>query len=1076
MSTAVDTSVVLGRPSQSVPMGLTRTITSGGGSSIGITTSHSIIHSASSRVFGSSHDRHDHHMKTNPNILKLVTQANQMHDDDHGQVLDILQFSSPEYFCTEGEGYVEIQVDRLGSAKSNASVTYFTKDGSAKAGEKYVAQEGTLVFEAGATEHRLRIPLVEDDNFDSVLEFEVHLQHPLNARLDSYLYKTEITIVDDDAFPTNKYREEIKKGEAAKITPHSLLVEFFKMNFRIKLVRRACYKNIVSDQIGNLKYIWSIILTQYLIDEVLRPKDGSSPPSNAYMQVLIIVSLMMVPHPINWFLGQKEAERRVAGKSIAPLQANLMRKFLNYSEPSRKLVSKSDLTMSVTRDVPELVLEGFCMVFPILANMGLLIMLGTLAFRSSTGIHRVLNIIFFFAYPLCMCFFLGLRERGTVKRRQAIYTAQTELCAFVSKVTEYFRLICDYFQKQETVLAFVDKVKDCNKAQTAYLKYSCTNQMFAPFLTDIICGCFVLTTAQSVIDGGAVGEFIAGVSIFRGIGQCYQQIYTKLLCMQTAIAPLQNIVYYMNLPVDVNDRMAAHRVLLDELDKAQEASQRLLYHGEAPNCSLVQESTTIISGDIVEEARYAQDLVQIDCVDTTYVYHLRGGVSKHVLDNTSFEISQGQLVAVVGPRGSGKSTLLKLVAGVLVPAPGSGLFFVPPHLKIGHVTQHPEVIEDDSIWENLTFGPSDGEDESPERVVTIMRRLGMSKEIVTAVKKSTEKLASYDASSKSIRMAEKTSLEEQGYRAEPPKRNSKIHTHVPEEKDKQGHPVATGTSSSVTSRQLQTSKAENEMRMSHTDRALLHIARGLIMNPEILVMHKPLAHFDRMHSNRVLEILREYVDLRGIEKPLDERVFRRPRTVIFSCAAMEGTEMSDLVLQVDGCSVQQVQMDDLKELEGKAYQLFVQMDVDGDGSVSREEFCDTLRQNPEGGRVFGVNPDKLAGKSAADILKVLNETFDMLDHTMVGMLRFDEVWHFMRNRMHMRGGLKTLSNVKAGRVSTLMRGSIRNSSGNGSPMVKLLSGDGLDAPNGSSWEIPPVSNEGLLASQHLHRERTFGDA
>ena len=60
-----------------------------------------------------------------------------------------------------------------------------------------------------------------------------------------------------------------------------------------------------------------------------------------------------------------------------------------------------------------------------------------------------------------------------------------------------------------------------------------------------------------------------------------------------------------------------------------------------------------------------------------------------------------------------------------------------------------------------------------------------------------------------------------------------------------------------------------------------------VMNPEVLILHKPLEHFDYVFARRVVErvlsecpcsglqsnldfreeILREFVDLRGLEKP-----------------------------------------------------------------------------------------------------------------------------------------------------------------------------------------------------------------
>ncbi len=41
------------------------------------------------------------------------------------------------------------------------------------------------------------------------------------------------------------------------------------------------------------------------------------------------------------------------------------------------------------------------------------------------------------------------------------------------------------------------------------------------------------------------------------------------------------------------------------------------------------------------------------------------------VEDITFEVPAGQLVAVVGPTGCGKSSLLNLVAGLLAPAQGS---------------------------------------------------------------------------------------------------------------------------------------------------------------------------------------------------------------------------------------------------------------------------------------------------------------------------------------------------------------------------------------------------------------------
>lgn len=58
--------------------------------------------------------------------------------------------------------------------------------------------------------------------------------------------------------------------------------------------------------------------------------------------------------------------------------------------------------------------------------------------------------------------------------------------------------------------------------------------------------------------------------------------------------------------------------------------------------------------------------------NVTKVYG-RGETAVKALDNVSFDVEQGQFVAIIGPSGSGKSTLLHILGGVDTPSNGTVL-------------------------------------------------------------------------------------------------------------------------------------------------------------------------------------------------------------------------------------------------------------------------------------------------------------------------------------------------------------------------------------------------------------------
>lgn len=118
-----------------------------------------------------------------------------------------------------------------------------------------------------------------------------------------------------------------------------------------------------------------------------------------------------------------------------------------------------------------------------------------------------------------------------------------------------------------------------------------------------------------------------------------------------------------------------------------------------------------------------------------------GSVQTDVLHNVSFNVGEGEMMAIVGSSGSGKSTLLHLLGGLDTPTSGDVIFSGQPmsklssaakaelrNQKLGFIYQFHHLLPDFTALENVAMPLLIGKKKSAEinaRVLEMLNAVGL---------------------------------------------------------------------------------------------------------------------------------------------------------------------------------------------------------------------------------------------------------------------------------------------------------------------------------------------------------------
>lgn len=248
----------------------------------------------------------------------------------------------------------------------------------------------------------------------------------------------------------------------------------------------------------------------------------------------------------------------------------------------------------------------------------------------------------------------------------------------------------------------------------------------------------------------------------------------------------------------------------------------------------------------------AADKLDIKLIDVVFA-HPGGEPCFH---GVSFTCPQGSINALHGEPGKGRRSLLELIAHKMFP--DTGTLFIPSHLRILYVSAE-SVLLNLSVWQNLAFGNSKGN--NPYRVEKILQALKMDQILGLVAKDLATRKKQFDGGGDD---AEEEEPEEQ-----------------------QG-----------------TNPLE---KLRGSQKANIHFARALIMNPEIMCFNRPFMNYPKVGASSeagedqatlVAKILVQHRDNRGFAMDPADKMNRRPRTIFFTPDAPAEAGIADMVIML----------------------------------------------------------------------------------------------------------------------------------------------------------------------------------
>lgn len=198
------------------------------------------------------------------------------------------------------------------------------------------------------------------------------------------------------------------------------------------------------------------------------------------------------------------------------LQMMLLRKYFNYTDKSRTAVRMPDIVLAMTRDVQDVVHNGYVTALTVVLSLCRLVMLLAFLFFITKEATPLLV-----ATVLCLAI-LGIgkgRQDAQLARKRDEFESQNLVIDHVLDTIFNYQVIADYDRRTNELNKFEAKIDNYNKAASTNANFAVNSKYAVIWLVVVVVTSFILVGGSQVLSGDLeLAVFLTILKIFLSIG------------------------------------------------------------------------------------------------------------------------------------------------------------------------------------------------------------------------------------------------------------------------------------------------------------------------------------------------------------------------------------------------------------------------------------------------------------------------------------------------------------------------------------------------------------------------------